>query len=310
MSEKRAIYEAVADQLAEKGYVEDAVEMLGKGYEPSIEIEAPRQVTERHGNKLIEVERTAFVKLYTSFKAELKDMKGDDLKVWIYLALSINRYTKDARPGLRKIAEDTSISINTVRGIIDRLENSGLLDIEKADGRRNYYRPADYASVSKTDTVRETVLNESETVLNKDETVLTVRKESAQLEELERTRKDVSLLGIEASILQDRKTTQDDIDAGKDGWTGREAFRPDHYPLVDWYHKVTGQDCPMSKRKDWMKAVSLWSSNALTVADLQAAYDMDISWRGVFTSPNQLTDKAIALKAQKQAQPKEMTRLL
>ena len=88
-------------------------------------------------------------------------------------------------------------------------------------------------------------------------------------------------------------------------WTGREAFRSDHYPLVDWYHKVTGQDCPMSKRKDWMKAVSLWSSNALTVADLQAAYDMDISWRGVFTSPNQLTDKAIALKAQKQAQPQE-----
>ena len=172
--------------MEETDYIKEAMELLNG--EPSVEIEAPRQVTERHGNTLVEVERTAFVKLYTSFKAELKDMKGDDLKVWIYLALSINRYTKDARPGLRKIAEDTNISINTVRGIIDRLENSGLLDVEKAGGRRNYYRPADYASVSKTDTVRETVSNESKTVSKKDETVLTVRRDSAQLEELESTR--------------------------------------------------------------------------------------------------------------------------
>ena len=43
------------------------------------------------------------------------------------------------------------------------------------------------------------------------------------------------------------------------------------------------------------------AANNLTVTDLQAAYDMDIKWRGVFISPNQLTDKAIALKAQKQS---------
>lgn len=100
--------------------------------------------------------------------------------------------------------------------------------------------------------------------------------------------------------------------SGRADWQGRETFRPDHYPLVDWYHKVTGQDCPKKKQKDWHAAVMNWAANGLTVADLQAAFDMDIKWRGVFTSPNQLTEKAIALKAQKQAQPEqiEYTRLL
>jgi hypothetical protein len=96
-----------------------------------------------------------------------------------------------------------------------------------------------------------------------------------------------------------------------EGWEGREIFLPDDFPLVDWYHKVTGQTCPKSKRKDWFKAVTLWRANKLTVQNLQDAYDMDIKWRGVFTSPNQLTEKAIALKlkpvtatTQTQATPK------
>jgi hypothetical protein len=87
--------------------------------------------------------------------------------------------------------------------------------------------------------------------------------------------------------------------AGKEAesWKGRETFAPQDYTLVDWYHNVTGQDCPKSKSKDWHKAIVMWSNNNLTVEHLQAAYDMDVKWRGVFTSPNQLTDKAIALKA-------------
>lgn len=89
-------------------------------------------------------------------------------------------------------------------------------------------------------------------------------------------------------------------------WHGREIFLPDHLPLMDWYHTATGQDCPKAKRKDWMKAAGDWAANNLTVADLQAAYDMDLKWRGVFTSPNQLTDKAIALRAQKQARPEKI----
>ena len=205
-----------------------------------------------------------------------------------------------------EIEEETGLSYNEQKTARKQLVDAGLLDEHDArlDHQMKFKVNLD-AINEKWGTLQPNIPESDDSTLGKD-----VMPHS--LNELKTTTENTttSLSGIEASILQDRKTTQEDIDAGKDGWTGREAFRPDHYPLVDWYHKVTGQDCPMSKRKDWMKAVSLWSSNALTVADLQAAYDMDISWRGVFTSPNQLTDKAIALKAQKQAQPKEMTRLL
>jgi hypothetical protein len=93
-------------------------------------------------------------------------------------------------------------------------------------------------------------------------------------------------------------------------WMGREIFAEQQLPLVDWYHSVTGQDCTKSKRADWMKAAKEWQATGLTVTDLQAAYDMDIVWRKVFTSPNQLTTKAQALKAQKNAVSQEPTRLL
>jgi DNA replication protein DnaD len=121
--------------------------------------------------------------LFTSFKQELKDLDGDALKVWIYLVLSINRYTKDARPGLRRISDDTGMAINTVRSKLDILETHGLLGIEKGQGVQSKYRPADYASVSKFDTP--TVSKKSEGVSKNDATVSTTRRESAQLEELE-----------------------------------------------------------------------------------------------------------------------------
>lgn len=164
---------------AKSEYVTEALEMLGKGYQPTIEIEEARTVTERRGGKLIDAERSAFVKIFTSFKKELKEMDGDDLKVWIYLALSINRYTKDASPGLRTISEDTDLAVNTVRSILERLEDRGLLDIEKEDGKTNRYRPADYATVSKFDTVNQGTVSKNEG------TVSTSRRDFAQLEELD-----------------------------------------------------------------------------------------------------------------------------
>lgn len=187
-------------------YITDAMEMLGKGYEPSIEIEAPQTVTQRRGGKLVETNRSAFVKIYTSFKEELKDIDGDDLKVWLYLALSVNRHTNDARPGLRKIAEDTGMAVNTVRAAIERLEAKSLLDVEKADGKQSIYHPSDYVSarretVSRIDTVAETVSNPDTTVSKNDGTVSTQYRKTAQPEEPELTKDIISDLSIENQIF-------------------------------------------------------------------------------------------------------------
>ncbi len=215
MSEQQADYVTEA---------QEAIEMPGAGYEPTLEIEAPRTVTERRGGKLVDSWRSAFVKIYTDFKSELKTIKGDDLKVWLYLALSVNRYSGTAHPGLRRIAEDTDLAVNTVRACLERLEETGLLDIEKADGKGNTYRPSDYVSVSKTtvskfDTVPSTV-SKSEPTVSKSEptvsknggTVSNQYRKSAQLEELEElelTRKDI-LDGILEMQLKP-KAIQDSI---------------------------------------------------------------------------------------------------
>jgi DnaD/phage-associated family protein len=177
---------------------QETLEMLGKGYEPSVTIEAPHSVVERRGGKLVEVEKTAFIKLYTSFKRELKDIEATDLKVWIYLALSVNRDTKKAKPSLRTIASDLGIAVNTVRASLTRLENCGLLDVENNLGRGgNNYRPADYVSVSRNVSKIDTLSGEKNVSISEKNVsisngnVSTQYRKFAQLEELDLTRGDI-----------------------------------------------------------------------------------------------------------------------
>lgn len=175
-------------------YITETIEMLGQGYEPSLEIESPRKVVERRNGKLIETERAAFVKIYTTFKQELKNLDGESLKIWLYLALSVNRKTETANPGLRNIAEETGISVNTVRDRIELLEKKGLLTIESRVGRQgNSYKPADYVSVNRNVSAGDTLGNVSISEKNvsiSGGNVSVSRKKNAQLEELELTRND------------------------------------------------------------------------------------------------------------------------
>jgi DNA-binding transcriptional regulator YhcF (GntR family) len=159
--------------------VEDAMEMLGKGYDhPSIEIESPREVVERRNGKLVETERPAFVKIYTNFKSEMKDLDEIALKVWLYVALSVNRCTDEAHPGLRTIADETGFAVNTVRAAIERLETKyNLLEVERGKKKYNRYFPLDYVSAKRSETVSlddtdsETVSTRAEAVSADDTTV-------------------------------------------------------------------------------------------------------------------------------------------
>ena len=57
--------------------INNARAMIGLDDQPTVEIEAPRTVTERRDGKLVEADKPAFVKIYTSFKSEMKDIDGD-----------------------------------------------------------------------------------------------------------------------------------------------------------------------------------------------------------------------------------------
>jgi hypothetical protein len=150
--DKKTIIENAADKLAEAGYVSEAVRTLGIGYdEPAIEIEAPRTVIQRRGGRLEEVEKAAFVKISTAFKSELATLDGNSLKVWLYIALSVNRTTGKAHPGVRTIAEGTSIAPNTVTAAVKRLEEFGLLSVDRETRKYNLYEPTNYVSANKAD---------------------------------------------------------------------------------------------------------------------------------------------------------------
>ena len=153
-------------------YITDATEMLGSGYEhPALEIEQERTVITRRNGKLTEETRPAFVKISTAFKAEMKDIDPIALKVWLYIALSVNRATGKAYPGLRTISKDCDLAVNTIQAALVRLENLQLLTIDRDSKRFNLYEPADYVSanrlepsVSADDTHAQTVSVDAQTV--------------------------------------------------------------------------------------------------------------------------------------------------
>ena len=142
MKTKQEHYEIVADALAEDGYVTDAIAMLGAGY-ASIEIEPPRRTMKRIGRgEFEEVENPAWIKFSTAFKNELPDIDGNALKVWIFIALSVN-YKGDAFPGIQTIANAIGLSHTTVISHIKSLEELGILSVRRGERRVNIYNVAD-----------------------------------------------------------------------------------------------------------------------------------------------------------------------
>lgn len=240
------------------------------------------------------------------FEFDMPNIKTDDgytvpdsTAKFVLLALAdhAGEDGENAYIGIRRICKKTSMSTSTVCNAINALRHNGFIELvgKSKKDTNNYTIILDRFQLPKQDDSSHRNPSVSAT-----ETKPSLNHQLTKGDSL--SEKDIKQVNakVDAIIANSAKAT----------WQGRETFRPDHYPLVDWYNRVTGQECPKSKQKDWHRAVSDWAANNLTVADLQAAYDMDVKWRGVFTSPNQLTDKAIALKAQKQSKPQEMTRLL
>lgn len=158
-------------------YITDALEMMGAGY-ASIEIEPAQTIISRRAGKMVSEDRPAFVKVSTSFKQELKTISGDALKVWLFIALSINRNTGKANPGLRTIAGAVNLAINTVQKALKELEGMELLTVDRESKRYNIYETPEYVSANKADptvscgdTVAQSVSNEIQSVSKSAQTV-------------------------------------------------------------------------------------------------------------------------------------------
>lgn len=161
-------------------YLTDAMQMIGAGY--SIEIEQARTVISRRAGKMVSEDRPAFVKVSTSFKQELPNISGDALKVFLFIALSINRNTGRANPGLRTIAAGVGMAINTLQKVLKELEDLQLLTVDRESRRYNIYETPEYISANKAeptvssfDTDHQSVSNQAQSVSNSDQTVSSTR---------------------------------------------------------------------------------------------------------------------------------------
>jgi hypothetical protein len=133
----------------------------GVSTETPLEIHSQTTVIRRRGFEMYEDVVPAFIKISTGFKAELKNIGATALKVWVYLALSINRNTEQAHPGIRTIAEACGIGQNTVIAAVRELESLGLLLVNRKDRKFNIYEIPSYVSAnsrtaSKTEAVKKT----------------------------------------------------------------------------------------------------------------------------------------------------------
>lgn len=147
----------------------------GKGLVSPLEIHSQTTVVRRRGFEMFEDVIPAFIKISTGFKAELKNINATALKVWVYLALSINRNTEQAHPGIRTIAEACGIGQNTAIAAVRELERLGLLLVNRKDRKYNIYEIPAYVSAnartaSKTEAVKETASGEDETASQSSQT--------------------------------------------------------------------------------------------------------------------------------------------
>lgn len=156
MSEEPGTYRTDAD---------DALEMLGKGYHdgPSTVIEPPRKTLRRKkGEDFEEHESPAWIKFSTAFKDELPDIGGNALKVWIYIALSVN-YRGEAFPGIMTIAKGIGLSHPTVLDAIRDLEALQILTVRRGEKRHNIYAISDdYVAIGKGQSVKKVAWSEGD----------------------------------------------------------------------------------------------------------------------------------------------------
>ncbi len=141
--------------------IQETIQMPEDGHQAPLEIHPQSTVIKRRGWEMVEEVVPAFVKISTAFKSELKEIDGSALKIWIYLALSINRNTEEAHPGVRTIAAACDLAQNTVTAAIMKLEGRGLLTVNRADKKYNIYRIPDFVSAnsksaSKNEAVQQT----------------------------------------------------------------------------------------------------------------------------------------------------------
>lgn len=142
MSEEQAEYlPDEADKLAEAGYVSEAIEMLGRGYnQPAAVIDPPRTLHAIQDGGMVEYRAWGWVKMSAKFIGHIGKLRGSKLSTWQTIALSIDESGK-CNLSVPEIARLTGYSVSETRAAIGELNEMGYLSVERKSGKRSIYSP-------------------------------------------------------------------------------------------------------------------------------------------------------------------------
>ena len=295
--------------------LEDAVTMLGKVYEePAVRIEPVRTVIERRNGRMEEVERAAFVKISTAFKPEMKNIDEIALKVWLYIALSVNRNSGKANPGLRTIAENCGFAVNTVRAAVDRLENKyNLLIVYRNEKKYNIYEPASYVSANKTVSpdntdFSKTVSANGESVSANGESV-SVKDESVSPKVTLNQRNQSNQKCTDEEIIRNANLTVDAILEkelkAQSSWVGREAMPEILRDLADEFVRATNIKPAKKELAWWLGEFQDWLTIGVRPVDVKSGVEYAREHDFDIFQPASLTKTLRMLIAKRKSAPTE-----
>jgi DnaD/phage-associated family protein len=118
---------------------EEALEMLGKGYENAAEIHPPKTIQVIQDKGLVEYRVWGWVKISAKFISHIKRLRGAKLSIWQVLACSIDENGKCSLT-IKELCELTGYSHTEVIDSLKELNEMGYLAIDRS-GKKNLYTP-------------------------------------------------------------------------------------------------------------------------------------------------------------------------
>ncbi len=173
-------------------------------------IESPRMVKTLSEDGVVYSKAWGWVKTSAKFIAHIKKLRGAKLAIWMTIALSIDE-DGTCKLTIKELCEVTGYSHTEVIDSLKEMSAWGYLGINK-DQRGNIYTPEFVARGEN---------KPSETLVKKLDSTPAYQVESSPAEEnadssINRVKRvNTEIKGIEASIMQGRPTTQEDIDPAK-----------------------------------------------------------------------------------------------
>ena len=288
---------------------ENALAMLGKGYEPAAEIHPPKTIKALRENGLNEYKVWGWVKVSANFIYHIKKLRGAKLAIWQIISLSIDE-DGECKLSMNEIAELSGYSRSETIESTQELEDMGYLSVQKETGKKNMYEPSFVARGINQPTEQPVQKNDQSSPVDGDQSSPVREKSVSSYRELKELKnsslskqelaevKDEANKEVDA-ILELERQAQDRRNNGK-AWRGRELLPDRALPYADWFHAETGLEMYGKKSKaklntEWLKACNVLWENEITIESLKEAKLRD-AWRPL-VNLSQLVPIAKAVQA-------------